>query len=67
MGNQGEQYVIDENGRKTGVIVPVKRYQRLMEDLHDLAVVAERRKERLITLEQMTRRLKNDGILPSAR
>lgn len=58
-----EQFVVDTNGRKTGVILSLKRYQELIEDLHDLAVVAERRAERPISLEQMKRRLKKDGVL----
>jgi PHD/YefM family antitoxin component YafN of YafNO toxin-antitoxin module len=58
-----EQFVVDSNGKKTGVILPLKRYQRLMEDLHDLAVVAERRSEAPISLEEMKRRLKKDGVL----
>ncbi len=62
MGAQ-EQYVVNPRGRKTAVILSLKRYRELMEDLHDLAVVAERRKERGISLEEMKRRLKKDGIL----
>jgi len=58
-----EQYVVDADGKKTAVILSLKRYQQLMEDLHDLATVAERRKERGINLEAMKRRLKEDGIL----
>ena len=58
-----EQYVVDPNGKKTAVILPLKRYRRLMEDLHDLAMVAERRKERAISLKEMKRRLEKDGIL----
>jgi PHD/YefM family antitoxin component YafN of YafNO toxin-antitoxin module len=58
-----EQYVVDPNGKRTAVILSLKRYQELMEDLHDLAVVAERRKERTISLDEMKRRLKKDGIL----
>jgi PHD/YefM family antitoxin component YafN of YafNO toxin-antitoxin module len=58
-----EQYVVDPNGKKTGVILPLKRYQQLMEDLHDLAVVAERRNEEPITMEAMKRRLKENGLL----
>jgi hypothetical protein len=41
------------------VILSLKRYRELMEDLHDLAVVAERRKERAISLEEMKRRSSN--------
>ena len=58
-----EQYIVDRGGRKTGVIPPVKRYEQLLEDLHDLAVVAERRKETPISLEELKRRLKKDGVL----
>jgi PHD/YefM family antitoxin component YafN of YafNO toxin-antitoxin module len=61
-----EQYVVDPNGKKTAVILSLKRYQELMEDLHDLAVVAERRKERTISLDEMKRRLKKDGLLSSS-
>jgi PHD/YefM family antitoxin component YafN of YafNO toxin-antitoxin module len=58
-----EQYVVDPNGKKTAVILSLKRYQELMEDLHDLAVVAERRKERAVSLDEMKRRLKKNGLL----
>ena len=58
-----EQYVTDTKGKKMGVILSLRRYQQLMEDLHDLAVVAERREEKPISLEEMKRRLKKDDIL----
>jgi PHD/YefM family antitoxin component YafN of YafNO toxin-antitoxin module len=58
-----EQYVVDREGKKVGVILPFEQYQRMKEDLHDLAVVAERRDEASITLEEMKRRLIEDGLL----
>ena len=58
-----EHYVVNAKGKKTGVILSLKRYERLLEDLHDLAVVAERRREKPITLEAMKRRLSKHGIL----
>jgi PHD/YefM family antitoxin component YafN of YafNO toxin-antitoxin module len=63
MNGAQEQYVVDIKGKKTGVILSLKRYQQLMEDLHDLAVVAERRREKPISLEEMKRRLEKDDIL----
>ncbi len=63
MKSSREEFVVDEDGRKKGVILPVERYEQLLEDLHDLAVVAERRKETPITLEAMKRRLKAHGLL----
>ncbi len=61
MASLQEQFVIDAKGRKTGIILPLRRYQKLMEDLHDLAIVAERRSEEPIPLEEMKRRLRKDG------
>ena len=57
------QFIVDANGKKTGIILSLDRYQRLMEDLHDLAVVAERRAETPVSLQEMKRRLKEDEIL----
>lgn len=63
MRTMQEQYVVDTKGEKVSIILSLERYQQLMEDLHDLAVVAERRHEKPISLEEMKRRLKEDGIL----
>jgi PHD/YefM family antitoxin component YafN of YafNO toxin-antitoxin module len=63
MGTRQDQFVVDAKGKKTGIILPLKRYQKLMEDLHDLAVVAERLAEEPISLEELKRRLKKDGLL----
>ena len=56
-------YQIDSKGKKTGVVLSLRRYRKLMEDLHDLAVVAERRSEPTISLEEMKRRLKKNDRL----
>jgi PHD/YefM family antitoxin component YafN of YafNO toxin-antitoxin module len=39
------QYVIDGEGRKKAVILPIEEFDELIEDLDDLACVAERRDE----------------------
>ncbi|MBF8265211.1 MAG: hypothetical protein HW384_1075, partial [Dehalococcoidia bacterium] len=36
---------MDEKGRKKAVLLPIREYQELMEDLEDLAIIAERREE----------------------
>ena len=53
MASSQEQFTINAKGRKTGVILSLRRYQKLMEDLHDLALVAERRSEEPIPLQEM--------------
>ncbi len=58
-----EQYLVDSKGRKTGVLLSLEQYERLLEDLHDLGIVAERRDEETITLAELKRRLKKDGFI----
>ena len=58
-----EQYVVDAKGRKLAVLLSVEQYEKLMEDLHDLAVVAERRDEETISLQELRQRLEKDGLL----
>ena len=61
MAEVREHYIVNDKGKKTSVVLPLSRYRRLLEDLHDLAVVAERRRERPIPIAEMKRRLKPDG------
>jgi len=58
-----EQYLVDSRGKKTGVILSLKHYEKLLEDLHDLAVVAERRDEDTVSLQELRQRLEEDGLL----
>ena len=58
-----EQYVIDRTGKKRSVILPLSEYEQLMEDLHDLSVIAERRGEKPISMEEMKNRLRQHGRL----
>ena len=51
------QFVVNAQGKKTGVLLSLKQYQKLLEDLHDLAVIAERLHEELLSLKEMQRRL----------
>jgi len=52
-----EQYVIDEKGQRTAVIIPVEEYEELLEDINDLAIIAERRDEPTITFEELKAKL----------
>jgi PHD/YefM family antitoxin component YafN of YafNO toxin-antitoxin module len=58
-----EHYVVDANGTKTAVILSIEQYEQLLEDLHDLAIVAERRVEQPISLAELKKRLNRDGTL----
>ncbi len=57
------QYITDAAGNKTAVILPLEEYEELLEDLQDLAALAERRDEPTIPHEEVVARLKRDGYL----
>lgn len=57
------QFVVDESGKKTAVILPVEEYNELLEDIHDLAVIAERKDEPTINFDELKKRLKADGLI----
>lgn len=63
MDERRTQYQTDAQGRRTAVVVPVSEYEQLLEDLHDLAVVAERRDEDTIDEAELRRRLASGGAV----
>ena len=48
---------------RTPVILSIEEYEELLEDLHDLSIIAERRDEPTITFEDIKKGLKEDGLL----
>ncbi len=56
-----EKFVVDSKGRRTAVILPIDQFEELMEDVHDLRIVAERRSEKPIAAKEFTQRLKKRG------
>jgi len=57
------QYIIDENGKKTSVIIPFSEFIELLEDLEDLAIVAERREEPTISHEDLLKELREESLV----
>lgn len=57
------QYIVDPQGQRTSVLLPIDEYETLLEDLDDLAAVAERREEALSDHADVVTRLKADGLL----
>jgi len=55
------EYITDERGERSAVVLPISDYEKLLEDLKDLAVVAERRGEPTIPHEQLVSELKRDN------
>ena len=51
------QYVTSESGEKISVIIPIEEYEKMIENLHDLTVVAERKDEKNFSLSEMKKLL----------
>jgi len=56
-----ENFIIDRKGNRKAVILPYREYQCLLEDLADLAVIAERRKDKKTAHKDFLAELKKDG------
>jgi len=57
------QYVTNQAGEKTAVLLSISAFEEILEDLQDLAVAAERRDEETISHDQLKQELKGDGLL----
>ncbi|MGF1542534.1 MAG: hypothetical protein ACFCU5_19170 [Pleurocapsa sp.] len=61
--NLALNYIINESGEKTAVILSIAQFEELLEDLEDLAIVAERRDESTTSHTDLIAELKQDGII----
>lgn len=52
------QFLTDEKGNKIAVIIKWLDYQEIKENLHDLSVIAERKKEKTVSYEILKAKLK---------
>jgi len=57
------KYIVDSSGERVAVVLPIDEYNELLEDLHDLAVIAERRDEPTVSFEEVKERLRECGVL----
>lgn len=53
---KGIQFLVDESGNKTAVLIDLKTHGRLWEDFHDLALARERDDEPRESLDSARRR-----------
>ncbi len=54
----GIHYVVDEHGRKTAVVIDLKKYGGMWEDFQDAYLARSRRSEPRESLASVRRRLK---------
>lgn len=57
------EFIINQQGEKQSVILPISEFEELIEDLEDLAAVAERREEASISHTNLLAELSQDGFI----
>ena len=65
MTMKGVQFLVDESGEKTAVLIDLKKNRALWEDFYDRTIAEQRRDEPRESLESVRRRLIRAGKLPS--
>ena len=58
-----EEFIVDAKGKKKAVVLDIKDYEAMLEDIEDLKILAERRNEPTRPLEEVEKRLKKLSLL----
>jgi hypothetical protein len=62
---KGVQFVVNELGEKTAVVIDLRKHSEVWEDFYDASVARQRQGEPRETLESVKRRLRRRGKLSS--
>lgn len=57
-----EKFLVDEKGHKTAAALGIDFCKRLLDDMDDLRIIAERKDESSMPLEEVEKRLKRNGL-----
>jgi hypothetical protein len=60
---KGIQFVVDENGEKTAVLIDLRTHGELWEDFYDSLIASQRANEPRESLEDVERMLREGGKL----
>ena len=62
-GNHKPQFIVDAQGIKRAVVLDIKEYEELLEDLECRRIITLRENDERIPLAQVKLRLKKNGLL----
>ena len=62
---KGVQFVVNERGEKTAVVIDLRKHSEVWEDFYDASVARQRQGEPRETIESVKRRLRRRGKLSS--
>jgi hypothetical protein len=59
----GIQFLVNEKGKETAVLIDLKKHGRLWEDFYDSVICKQRKNEPRVSWETVKRRLRRAGKL----
>ena len=57
------QFITDDKGNRQSVVIPISDFRSLIDDMEDLAIIAERKGEPVTDHDEFVKELKNSGVL----
>ena len=57
------QYITNDNGEKMSVVLSMQEFENILEDFEDLAIIAERKDEKVFSHQDVLKELEQDGII----
>jgi len=60
---KGIQFIVDEQGEKTAVLINLKKHRALWEDIYDNLIAEVRRDEPRESIDAVEKRLRKQGML----
>ncbi|QSZ40973.1 hypothetical protein GJV85_02195 [Sulfurimonas aquatica] len=61
--NLHPQYITNDNGEKVSVVIDMKEFQSMLEDIEDLTAIADRKDEETTSHAKFLEELRADGTL----
>ena len=57
------QFITDDKGNRQSVVIPISDFRSLIDDMEDLAIIAERKGEPVTDHDEFVKELKNSSVL----
>jgi len=61
--NLHPQYITDNKGDKVSVIINMQEFEKMIEDIKDLTIIADRKNEKTTSHKDFLNELRADGVL----
>jgi prevent-host-death family protein len=61
--SEKERFIVDKKGKRKAVVLDIEDYEKILEDLEDLRIIAERKSEPAFSLDEVKKRLKKHALI----